>query len=164
MKPATPPEANALDRLLPADSNSPEETLDLGRRIGSVLREGDILALSGDLGSGKTVLVKGILDGLGGEPDTVTSPTFTLVHEYPAARCPLYHFDLYRVESVSELFDLGYEDYFFGPGICVIEWAERAAEILPASARRIRIEAGPGDRRSFFTPDQPRARPFPLPS
>jgi tRNA threonylcarbamoyladenosine biosynthesis protein TsaE len=138
-----------LSELLPAETREPAGTQQLGRSIGLILERGDIVALFGELGSGKTILTRGILEGLGGDPTVVTSPTFTLVHEYTASTCPVYHFDLYRVETPGELFDLGYEDYFFGSGVCVIEWPERAGDLLPPATICLRIEPGPGDRRMF---------------
>lgn len=105
------------------------ETQSLGEKISSLLQQGDVVCLFGDLGSGKTCLVRGICRGYGCENE-VTSPTFTIINEYNGKH-PIFHFDLYRINSVQEIFDLGYEEYFFGSGICLIEWAERAETILP---------------------------------
>ena len=113
-------------------SVSADQTWEIARFIGGKLREGDVLALSGELGSGKTCFTGGLARGLGvDEKYQITSPTFTLINEYPA-RCKLYHFDVYRLNGYSEFEDLGYEEYFCGDGIVVIEWAEKIAQILPA--------------------------------
>jgi tRNA threonylcarbamoyladenosine biosynthesis protein TsaE len=113
-------------------SESAEQTWEIARFIGEKLIKGDVLALSGELGSGKTCFTGGLARGLGvDEKYQITSPTFTLINEYPA-RCKLYHFDVYRLNGYSEFEDLGYEEYFCGDGIVVIEWAEKIAQILPA--------------------------------
>jgi len=113
-------------------SVSAERTWEIARFIGGKLRKGDVLALSGELGSGKTCFTGGLARGLGvSEKYQITSPTFTLINEYPA-RCKLYHFDVYRLNGYSEFEDLGYEEYFCSDGIVVIEWAEKIAQILPA--------------------------------
>jgi len=112
-------------------SASAQETWEIARVIGAKLREGDVLALSGELGSGKTCFTGGLARGLGvSDKYQITSPTFTLINEYPA-RCKLYHFDVYRLNGYSEFEDLGYEEYFCGKGIVVIEWAEKIIQILP---------------------------------
>ena len=114
-------------------SISADQTREIARFIGGKLRKGDVLALSGELGSGKTCFTGGLARGLGvDEKYQITSPTFTLINEYPA-RCKLYHFDLYRLNGYSEFEDLGYEEYFCGDGIVVIEWAEKIVKILPAN-------------------------------
>jgi tRNA threonylcarbamoyladenosine biosynthesis protein TsaE len=115
-----------------------EETLKFGERLAAELQRGDVLALSGDLGAGKTVLVKGIARGLG-IPGDVTSPTFTLVHEYAGGRLPVFHIDLYRLDNVEQALAIGIEDYLDGPGVTAIEWAEKIEPLLPARATRIRI-------------------------
>ena len=113
-------------------SESAERTLDIARFMGENLSKGDVLALSGELGSGKTCFTGGLARGLGvDEKYQITSPTFTLINEYPA-RCNLYHFDVYRLNSYSEFEDLGYEEYFYSDGVVVIEWAEKIIQILPA--------------------------------
>lgn len=112
-------------------SRSPEETLRIGRIIGEQLLAGDIVALTGELGAGKTCLTQGIARGLGvPEQYFITSPTFTLINEYPG-RLPLYHFDLYRLQGGMDMEGLGCEEYLFGKGVSVIEWAEKARDILP---------------------------------
>jgi tRNA threonylcarbamoyladenosine biosynthesis protein TsaE len=120
-------------------SNSPAETEAIGRQVAENIGVGSVLALKGDLGSGKTLFVKGVVDGLGSSAD-VTSPTFTIVHEYRGGRLPLYHFDLFRVENPQALARLGLDDYFFGDGISVIEWADRFPEFVPEQARWIFFE------------------------
>lgn len=127
-------------------SRSVEETIAIGRQIGEAARSGDVFALIGDLGAGKTQLVKGIAAGLG-TPAEVTSPTFTLIHEYTGSRTPLYHFDFYRITSAEEAARLGLDEYFYGNGVCVIEWADRFPELLPQHARWLSIMSGSGDAR-----------------
>lgn len=132
--------------LLPAETASPAETVALGRHLASHLQPGDVLALYGDLGAGKTHLVKGLCDGLGIAPETVSSPTFTIVNEYAGA-LPVFHFDAYRIERPEEFFELGYEDYFFGDGVTVVEWPERVEALIPEHALRLRLSHVGGDRR-----------------
>jgi tRNA threonylcarbamoyladenosine biosynthesis protein TsaE len=120
-------------------SNSPAETEAIGRQVAENIGVGSVLALKGDLGSGKTLFVKGVVDGLGSSAD-VTSPTFTILHEYRGGRLPVYHFDLFRVENPQALARLGLDDYFFGDGISVIEWADRFPEFVPEQARWIFFE------------------------
>ena len=115
-----------------------EETVEFGERLAHQLRPGDVIALSGDLGAGKTALVKGIARGLGIAQD-VTSPTFTLVHEYAGGRLPLFHVDLYRLDNVDQALAIGIEDYLGGPGVTAIEWAEKIESLLPSHSTRIRI-------------------------
>jgi tRNA threonylcarbamoyladenosine biosynthesis protein TsaE len=121
-------------------SESAEQTGKIACFIGSKLREGDVLALSGELGSGKTCFTGGLGRGLGvSDKYQITSPTFTLINEYPA-RCKLYHFDVYRLNGYSEFEDLGYEEYFCGKGIVVIEWAEKIVQVLPENTIFIQFE------------------------
>ena len=121
-------------------SHSAKQTMEIAHLLGGKLREGDILALSGELGSGKTCFTGGIARGLGvSESYQITSPTFTLINEYPA-RCDLYHFDVYRLNGYSEFEDLGYEEYFSRGGVVVIEWAEKIAQILPGDAFFVSFE------------------------
>ena len=115
-----------------------EAVRDFGREMGKNLSSGSIVALTGDLGTGKTTLTKAIAEGLG-VTETITSPTFNIVKQYESGRLPLYHFDVYRIGDVEEMYELGYEEYFFGSGICVIEWAELIDEIIPEEAIRIQI-------------------------
>jgi tRNA threonylcarbamoyladenosine biosynthesis protein TsaE len=119
-------------------SRSAAETFAFGRELAGQLRAGDVVALTGDLGAGKTVLVKGIAAGLGVEQE-VTSPTFTIIHEYRGGRLPLAHVDLYRLDSVEQALAVGIEDYLGGEGVTVIEWAERIGPLLPAHTRRIHL-------------------------
>lgn len=118
-------------------STSDLETVEFGRKIAAFLREGDVLALIGELGSGKTWLTKGIALGLGISPHmVVTSPSFALVNEYEG-RCLLYHMDVYRLQSVSEFIDAGLEEYLYSGGVAVMEWADRWPEILPKEALNV---------------------------
>jgi len=113
-------------------SDSREQTLEMGRLIGAILERGDIVALIGELGSGKTCLTQGMAKGLGVEENVpVVSPTFTLINEYPG-KIPLIHLDVYRLSGPRDLEDMGYEEYFEGGGVIVIEWAEKIRDILPA--------------------------------
>lgn len=130
-------------------SKSPEETIEVGIRLAEELRSGDVLALCGDLGAGKTHFTKGLVQGLGGDPDEVCSPTFTLVHEYRGGRLPVFHFDLYRLESARELSGVGWEDYLDEDGVMVVEWAEKFVERLPAGTRFVRFTIGDGDERTL---------------
>ncbi|MDO4293076.1 MAG: tRNA (adenosine(37)-N6)-threonylcarbamoyltransferase complex ATPase subunit type 1 TsaE [Eubacteriales bacterium] len=121
------------------ESWSAEDTFAFGRELGRRAQPGDVYTLVGDLGVGKTVLTQGLAEGLGiGEP--VNSPTFTIVQVYEEGRLPLYHFDVYRIGDVSEMDEIGYEDYFYGDGVCLIEWANLVEEILPEHYTQIRIE------------------------
>lgn len=121
------------------ESYSEKDTFACGQKIGREAAPGDIYLLEGDLGVGKTVFAKGLADGLGIE-EPVTSPTFTILQEYEGGRLPLYHFDVYRIADPEEMYELGYENYFFGEGVCLIEWAALIEELLPDSCRTIRIE------------------------
>jgi tRNA threonylcarbamoyladenosine biosynthesis protein TsaE len=117
-------------------SNSPAETKAFGRQFVKNVNAGSVLALTGDLGSGKTQFVKGLVAGLGSSA-LATSPTFTIIHEYPGGRLPLYHFDFFRLDDRQSVARLGLDDYFFGDGISVIEWADRFRELIPEQARWI---------------------------
>lgn len=120
-------------------TNSPEETRALGFSLGSQACPGQVYCLDGDLGTGKTVFTQGFAEGLGiCEP--VNSPTFTIVQQYEEGRIPLYHFDVYRIGDISEMDEIGYEDCFYGEGVCLIEWSQLIPEILPEHVIRIRIE------------------------
>jgi tRNA threonylcarbamoyladenosine biosynthesis protein TsaE len=120
-------------------SNSPEETESFGRQFAGTVKAGDVLALVGELGSGKTQFVKGLCGALGCDA-AVTSPTFTLIHEYSGGRLPIYHFDFFRVEDRQAAERLGLDEYFFGDGVSVIEWADRFRELIPENARWISFE------------------------
>ena len=134
-------------------SSSREETLALGERLGQLLRAGDVVALIGPLGSGKTVLTKGIARGLGVTDERmVTSPTFTLIHEY-AGRRRLYHFDAYRLDGLGRMLEIGSEEIFAGEGVSVVEWADRVAAGLPEEYLEVRIQIeGPNSRRFTWRP------------
>ena len=119
------------------ESYSAEETYALGKKLGEEAKPGAVYCLSGDLGVGKTVFTKGFAVGLG-VTDTVNSPTFTIVQVYQG-RMPFYHFDVYRIEEPEEMEEIGYEDYFYGDGACMIEWAELIEELSPADAVKVRI-------------------------
>ena len=121
------------------NSYSAEDTFRIGEAMGRQARAGEICCLEGDLGVGKTVFTQGFAAGLGIE-EPVSSPTFTIVQEYDGGRLPLYHFDVYRLEGPEELEEIGYEEYFFGEGVCLIEWAGRVRELIPEDAVRILIE------------------------
>ena len=121
------------------ETRSPEETYELGRKIGLQARSGQVYTLTGDLGVGKTVFTQGVAAGLG-ITEPVSSPTFTIVQVYEEGRLPFYHFDVYRIGDIEEMEEIGYDDYFFGKGICLIEWAELIEEILPDDRISITIE------------------------
>lgn len=121
------------------ESYKTEDTFELGRRLGEAAKPGDMLCLFGDLGTGKTVFTKGFAVGLGIK-EHINSPTFTILQVYEEGRVPLYHFDVYRIEDVEEMYEIGYEDYFYSSGICLIEWANLIEEILPSKRTTITIE------------------------
>jgi tRNA threonylcarbamoyladenosine biosynthesis protein TsaE len=127
-------------------SRQPSDTIAFARDLGNRLRPGSIVALTGDLGSGKTQFVKGLASGLGycGE---VTSPTFTLIHEYVGGRMPIYHFDFYRLENEIEALQLGLEEYLLSNGLCVIEWAGKFRSLIPSDARWFDLSIGADDTR-----------------
>lgn len=121
------------------ETNSYEETFELARKIASKVVAGTVITLDGDLGVGKTVFAQGFALGLGID-DNVNSPTFTILQVYEEGRLPLYHFDVYRIGDVSEMDEIGYEDYFYGDGVCLIEWATLIEEIIPEDAVNITIK------------------------
>lgn len=121
------------------ETRSPEETFALGEKMGLQAEPGEILTLKGDLGTGKTVFTQGFARGLGIE-EPVSSPTFTIVQVYGEGRLPFYHFDVYRIEDIDEMEEIGYEDCFYGEGVCLIEWAEKIEELLPGKRKSITIE------------------------
>ena len=118
---------------------SSEETFEAGRQFGLLAKPGDIYTLNGDLGVGKTVFTQGVAKGLG-VAEHVSSPTFTIVQVYDSGRLPFYHFDVYRIGDIEEMDEIGYEDYFFGDGVCIIEWADLISELIPQNAKKITIE------------------------
>ena len=120
------------------ESLKTEDTFEVGKKLGKNAKAGDVFLLLGDLGVGKTVFTQGFAKGLGIE-EPINSPTFTIVQEYEG-RLPFYHFDVYRISDVDEMDEIGYEDYFYGGGVCLIEWANLIEEILPKNARTISIE------------------------
>ena len=127
-----------------------QEVIEYGIHLGETAVPGMIIALTGDLGAGKTTLTKAIARGLG-VTETVTSPTFTIVKEYRSGRLPLFHFDVYRIGDIDEMYELGYEEYFFGEGVCVVEWADLIEDLIPEDAMRISIAYGQKeDERSFY--------------
>lgn len=124
------------DRLI--ESFSPEETFALGRKMGQEAAPGAVFTLVGELGTGKTVFTQGMARGLG-ITEPVSSPTFTIVQIYEEGRCPFYHFDVYRIGDLSEMDEIGYEDCFYGDGVCLIEWADLIEEILPEHYIKVMI-------------------------
>ena len=131
-------------------SNSAQETEALGERLAARLRPGDVIAYTGDLGAGKTAFTRGLARGLG-VADRVTSPTFTIVNEYEGGRLPLFHFDMYRLGSADELFDIGWEDYLCRGGVCAVEWSENIADALEEDAVRVDIRRGASDQERVIT-------------
>ena len=121
------------------ESLETKDTYELGKKMGEQAAKGDVYLLLGDLGVGKTVFTQGFADGLG-ITEPISSPTFTIVQEYEDGRMPFYHFDVYRIGDVEEMEEIGYEDYFYGEGVCLIEWANLIEEILPNTAKTIVIE------------------------
>lgn len=146
-------------RMYTFPSRNTRETLQLGERLGRLLQPGDFVALVGDLGSGKTHFVQGIALGMGVPSDIcVSSPSYTLLNEY-AGRVPLYHFDLYRLHGDADILDLGFEEYFYGRGACVVEWADRLSSELPEEHLMITfINDGETLRSITFHPAGPRYR------
>lgn len=120
------------------ESFGPEETFALGRTIGEAAKQGEVYTLIGELGTGKTVFTQGLAAGLGIK-EPINSPTFTIVQIYEEGRLPFYHFDVYRIGDISEMDEIGYEDCFYGEGVCLIEWANLIEEILPEKYKRITI-------------------------
>ena len=133
-------------------TESPEETQALGEQIGKTLKQGEVIALIGDLGTGKTCLTQGIARGVGiASDEVVNSPSYILINEYNG-RIPIYHIDLYRLEDSAEIAELGLREYVEGDGICIIEWAERMADALPDTAIKIHITLAEADNNETFAP------------
>lgn len=130
-------ERNRIMKII--ETYSLEETFQAGKRLGEQAGKGQVYCLDGDLGVGKTVFTQGFAKGLGIQSD-VNSPTFTIIQQYEEGRLPLYHFDVYRIGDISEMDEIGYEDCFYGEGVCLIEWASLVEEIIPETAIEIRIE------------------------
>ncbi len=140
-----------VEDLLPTTTDSPEATQALGARLAERLRPGDVVALYGDLGAGKTQLAKGIGAALGLDAHVITSPTFTLLHEYDGGECfPLYHFDAYRLDGPDAFAALGFEDYFDAGGVCLIEWPARVEALLPERTLRLHLAHDGLERRRVF--------------
>lgn len=131
-------------------SDCPSQTEQLGAVLSALLPPGSVVAFTGDLGAGKTAFVRGMAAGLG-VPGRVTSPTFTIVNEYEGGRLPLFHFDLYRLSSAGELFDIGWEDYLARGGICAVEWSERIAGAIEPDAIRVDIRRGAEECQRLIT-------------
>ena len=140
------------DKIMTFLTNSPAETEKVGAALGSILQPGTVLAYRGDLGAGKTAFTRGLARGLGCD-EIVTSPTYTIVNEYLSGRIPLFHFDMYRLASSDDLWDIGWEDYLERGGVCAVEWSENVADALENAvsvtieklgedSRRITIEGG----------------------
>ncbi len=121
------------------ETNSEKETWELGKRLAKTAQPGQVFSLVGDLGVGKTVLTKGMAEGLG-ITEPVNSPTFTILQVYEEGRLPFYHFDVYRIDDPEEMDEIGYEDYFYGEGVCLVEWANLIEELMPEGTIHIKIE------------------------
>ena len=130
---------NRESQIMKIETFSAEETYKIGEQMGREAKAGDVICLIGDLGVGKTVFTQGFAAGLG-ITEPVSSPTFTIVQTYDEGRIPFYHFDVYRIGDVEEMEEIGYDDYFFGEGVCLIEWAELIEELIPEGAISITIE------------------------
>ena len=121
------------------ETNSDKETFALGEKLGQAAKAGQIYTLIGDLGVGKTVFTQGMACGLG-ITEPISSPTFTIIQEYQEGRLPFYHFDVYRIGDIEEMEEIGYDDYFFGQGVCMIEWANLIEDLLPEQVIQVKIE------------------------
>jgi len=128
-------------------SNSEAETIKIAKDFAKKCKAGDVILLTGDSGAGKTVFARGFVSALSG--DVVTSPTFTIVNTY-GGKIPIYHFDLYRINSPSELYEIGVEEYLYGDGICLVEWPERANEVFPKSSKSVRIIKKSNEKREIL--------------
>ena len=131
-------------------TNSAQQTEQLGEKLGQLLTPGTVLAYTGDLGAGKTAFTRGLARGLE-IPERITSPTFTIVNEYEGGRLPLFHFDMYRLGSSDELFDIGWEDYLIRGGVCAVEWSENVDDVLDADTIRVDIRRGDSDDQRRIT-------------
>ncbi|MGI6733879.1 MAG: tRNA (adenosine(37)-N6)-threonylcarbamoyltransferase complex ATPase subunit type 1 TsaE [Anaerovoracaceae bacterium] len=130
-----------------------KEAEEIGVQLAERLVPGSVIALTGNLGVGKTTFTKAVAKGLG-VTELVTSPSFTIIQEYRSGRLPLYHFDVYRIEDEEELYELGYEEYFYGDGVCVVEWADRIESFLPEDTIHIHIEYGAEENERIFQIDE----------
>ena len=131
-------------------TNSPAETEALGQRLAERLQPGDVIAYTGDLGAGKTAFTRGLARGLG-ITERITSPTFTIVNEYQGGRLPLFHFDMYRLGSSEELYEIGWEDYLARGGVCAVEWSEIVADALEEDCIRVDIRQGDTENQRKIT-------------
>ena len=131
-------------------TNSAQQTEQLGEKLGQILTPGTVLAYTGDLGAGKTAFTRGLARGLE-IPERITSPTFTIVNEYEGGRLPLFHFDMYRLGSSDELFDIGWEDYLVRGGVCAVEWSENVDDVLDSDTIRVDIRRGESDDQRRIT-------------
>ena len=131
-------------------TNSPAETEALGQRLAERLQPGDVIAYTGDLGAGKTAFTRGLARGLG-ITERITSPTFTIVNEYQGGRLPLFHFDMYRLGSSEELYEIGWEDYLARGGVCAVEWSEIVADALEEDCIRVDIRQGETENQRKIT-------------
>lgn len=129
-------------------TKSSEETIELGRKIGKLLKPGDIIAMSGTLAAGKTTITKGIAESLGVK-DNITSPTFCLISEYEGEKMPLYHMDVYRLDGEDDFLNLGVEEMLYGNGVCIIEWSEKVKKVLPKKTIYMNITPNPDSSRSI---------------
>ncbi len=130
-------------------TNSPDETFALGKKVGRLVKPGMVICLSGEMGAGKTAITQGIVEGAGVE-DYVTSPTYTIVNEY-RGRIPIYHFDVFRIEDMEELYEIGFDEYLYGEGVVIIEWASYIKEILPQEYLWISIKKDKNFTNRIFT-------------
>lgn len=130
-------------------SNNVKETFQIAGELAKKAQTGDVYCLFGELGAGKTHFVKGFVEQLGIDKDTVSSPTFTIINEYEG-ELPVYHFDCYRLENIEEALEIGAEEYFYGDGVCLIEWPQKIADILPAHSKRIDINALNSESREII--------------
>ena len=130
------------------DSYHVSDTMNYARQLAEQAVPGTVICLDGDLGAGKTAFAKGFALGLGIE-EPVVSPTFTILHQYTSGRLPLYHFDVYRIEDPEEMYEIGYEDYFYGDGVCLIEWASQIEELIPEGAMHITIRKDPAKGEEY---------------
>lgn len=135
-----------MSRIIIKNEN---DTKEFGLKLANQLNPGDVVALVGDLGTGKTTLSKYIAQGLGID-EVITSPTFTIVQEYHQGKMPLYHFDVYRIGDIEEMYEMGYEEYFFGEGVSLVEWADMIEEIIPEDAKIIFIEYGAEEGQRIY--------------
>lgn len=133
-------------------TGSEEETVKVGAVIGGKLKPGDVISLNGDLGAGKTYITKGIAKGLGVD-DYITSPTFIIVNEYEG-RIPLYHFDVYRINDIDEMYEIGFEEYLYGNGVCIVEWGKIVEELMPENTINIDINKIDDNTREIIIDDK----------